>query len=308
MNAIYPEQGAPTPSCHASTLSEVDGRIIAAWFGGEHENHPEVKIYFAEFTDGIWSTPKIIARGRGPHGEPSACWNPVLFKDPEGPLTLFYKIGATIAGWQTFKKTSEDAGLTWSHAEHLGGGIEGPVRNKPIKLGDRLICPSSTEPSWRAWLTYFSIQQSDRWTLIGPLNDIAEFQAIQPTLLTHRDGRLQALCRTRQGVIAETWSEDQGDSWSAMKSTGLPNPNSGIDAVTLKDGRHLLVYNDTVKVRSQLSVAISEDGERWDKIEELESGVGEFSYPAVIQVSNCDVHITYTNQRTTISHRVLSQL
>ena len=88
MNAIYPEQCAPTPSCHASTLAEVEGRIIAAWFGGEHENHPEVKIYFAEFTDGIWSTPKIIARGRGPHGEPSACWNPVLFKDPEGPLTF----------------------------------------------------------------------------------------------------------------------------------------------------------------------------------------------------------------------------
>jgi hypothetical protein len=62
-------------------------------------------------------------------------------------------------------------------------------------------------------------------------------------VLFHRDGRLQALCRTRNGVIVTTWSNNGGRKWSPLEAVDLPNPNSGIDAVTLADGRQLLVYN-----------------------------------------------------------------
>ena len=99
------------------------------------------------------------------------------------------------------------------------------------------------------------------------INDGEEFSAIQPSILTYDDGRMQVLCRTRQGVIAQSWSEDQGKTWSKMSATRLPNPNSGTDAVTLRDGRQLLVYNHTTRRgpfpsgRNMLNVALSNDGQ-----------------------------------------------
>jgi len=86
----------------------------------------------------------------------------------------------------------------------------------------------------------------------------------------------------------------------------LPNPNSGIDAVKLEDGRVVLVYNHTKSGRSPLNLAVSEnDGESWSTPHVLEARPGEFSYPAVIQSANGNLHITYTWNRVRIKHVVL---
>jgi predicted neuraminidase len=85
------------------------------------------------------------------------------------------------------------------------------------------------------------------------------------------------------------------------------NPNSGIDAVTLKDGRHVIVYNPTKRGRSPINVAISSDGKTWKDIVTLENEPGEeFSYPAVIQTSDGKVHISYTWKRKKMKHVILS--
>ena len=102
----------------------------------------------------------------------------------------------------------------------------------------------------------------------------------------HPGGKLQAVGRTRAGRVFETWSEDAGQAWSPMTLTELPNPSAGTDAVTLKDGRHLLVYNHTPKGRTPLNVAISGDGRKWVAAHVLESEPGEYSYPAVIQAAD----------------------
>ena len=80
----------------------------------------------------------------------------------------------------------------------------------------------------------------------------------------------------------------------------LPNPNSGIDAVALQDGRVVLVYNHTDRGRSPLNLAVSSDGEQFRMFYSLEEGNGEFSYPALIQAANGDLLITYTWDRKTI--------
>src|SRR5437762_12292946 len=100
------------------------------------------------------------------------------------------------------------------------------------------------------------------WDQVGPLNG-KEFQAIQPTILRYGPGRLQVLCRTKEKVIAESWSADEGKTWGPMAATALPNPNSGIDGVVLRDGRALLVYNHTPQGRTPLHVAVSADGKDW---------------------------------------------
>lgn len=80
----------------------------------------------------------------------------------------------------------------------------------------------------------------------------------------------------------------------------LPNPNSGIDAVALKDGRVVLVFNNTTKGRTPLNLAVSEDGEHFTVFATLEDAPGEYSYPAIIQGSNGDLYITYTWDRKSI--------
>jgi len=103
-------------------------------------------------------------------------------------------------------------------------------------------------------------------------------------------------------------------TWGKMALTALPNPNSGTDAVTLKDGRQLLVYNHNTrdktksKGRSPLNVAVSRDGKTWLAalvLEDDPNAPSGFAYPAVIQTSDGLVHISYTWERKRIKHVVL---
>lgn len=131
--------------------------------------------------------------------------------------------------------------------------------------------------------------------------------AIQPTILLHPSGKIQILCRSRQSQVLTSWSEDNGAHWTKLAPAGIPNPNSGIDAVTLKDGRHLLVYNHQTSGRNTLHVGLSDDGINWKAAVLLENDTkeSEFSYPAVIQSNDGMVHITYTWNRKQIKHVVL---
>jgi predicted neuraminidase len=169
-----------------------------------------------------------------------------------------------------------------------------------------LLCGSSTEDQgWRVHMEWTS-DQGRTWQRSAALNDGKTLGAIQPTILQHAGERLQILCRSRGvGKIVQAWSDDLGASWSGLEPTALPNPNSGLDAVTLRDGRHVLVYNHTRHSRSPLNVAISPDGQRWFTAASLETRPGEYSYPAIVQGPNGLIHVSYTWQRRKIRHVVL---
>ena len=137
------------------------------------------------------------------------------------------------------------------------------------------------------------------------LNEPNRFSAIQPTILVHSVTRIQILCRTEQGVIAESWSSDGGRTWSELKATALPNPSAGIDAVVLPDGRFLLAYNPSARDRHMLAVSLSTDGVAWSPPFVVEQGPGEYSYPAMIVTRDGHVHLTYTWRRERIAHVTL---
>jgi predicted neuraminidase len=309
-------QQAPFKQCHASTTAETSSGLVAAWFGGTREGHADVGIWVSRHEGGQWTAPMEAANGMVSDTERYPCWNPVLFQPKTGPLLLFYKMSSKKPGpsyWLGMLTTSQDGGRTWSKPSRLPDGIIGPVKNKPLQLpSGALLCPSSTENE--GWRVHFE-RTSDlgkTWQVIGPINDGKEIGAIQPSILAHSGGPLQALGRTRQGKVFEVWSEDEGKTWGKMALTELPNPNSGIDALTLADGRHLVAYNHTGLVpgkwggrRSPLNVAVSKDGKQWQAALVLESAPAEFSYPAVIQTADGLVHITYTWKRQSIKHVVL---
>ena len=297
---------APFPQCHASTIVQAKDGLVAAWFGGTREKHPDVGIWVARHEAGKWTAPVEVANGVQPDGKRHPCWNPVLFQPKTGPLMLFYKVGPSPSSWWGMLRTSTDAGKTWGNATRLPDGILGPIKNKPVQLanGD-LLSPTSTEHE--GWRVHFerSRDLGQTWEIIGPVNDGKEFGAIQPSILFHGGGKLQALGRTKQGKVFQVWSEDEGKTWGKMTATTLPNPNAGTDAVTLRDGRHLIVYNHTKNGRSPLNVAVSKDGREWQAAAVLENESGEYSYPAVIQSTDGLVHIVHTWKRQRVKHVVL---
>jgi len=296
---------APFPQCHASTICEVNGQLTAAWFGGERESAKDVEIWSARHDGSKWSAPVSIANGiDGEKRFPT--WNPVLFQPKGAPLTLFYKVGPHPDEWWGMKKTSPDQGVTWNRAERLPTGILGPIKNKPVQLASgEIIAGSSTEHD--GWRVHFerSSDGGKTWQRTEVIADPQKFGAIQPTILIHTSGDLQALCRSRKQKIVETWSRDGGRTWSDLQATILPNPNSGIDAVTLRDGRHLVIYNHTTKGRSPLNIAASRDGKTWQAALVIESEPGEYSYPAIIQTADGLVHATYTWKRQRVKHAVI---
>lgn len=341
---------ASFPECHGSTIAELpNGDLVAAFFGGTKERNPDCVIWVCRKEKGSkqWTAPVEVADGVQSPTLRKACWNPVLYQVPGGELLLFYKIGLNVPDWTGHVIRSADGGRTWSKSEQLPDGILGPVKNKPEWIDGRIISPSSTEGEggWRVHLE-ISDDRGKTWRKVGPLaaaealptplqkagesltpdnTDDPEagdaiatagkhtILAIQPSILVHKDGRLQLLCRSRNGFLATAWSSDRGETWTELSLSNVPNNNSGTDAVTLKDGRHLLVYNNFRTVpgerkgpRTPLTVAMSEDGINWTPVLVLEdSPVSQYSYPSVIQGKDGKVHIVYTWRRQRIKYRKL---
>ena len=310
IDAEFVFETAPFASAHASTIVDTRDGLVAAWFGGTREGAADVGIWLSRRERGAWTAPIEIATGAQPDGARHPCWNPVLVDGP-GALLLFYKVGPSPQTWWGMARTSRDGGRTWSEARRLPEGILGPIKNKPVRLSDgALLAGSSTESTDRPsrWRVHFERTTDDgvTWTTSVPAADEGPaIDAIQPSILVHPNGTLQAVGRTRSQRIFETWSADGGRTWSPIALTSLPNPNSGIDAVTLRDGRQLIVYNHTTQGRSPLNVAVSRDGRTWKPSLVLESDPGEYSYPAVIQGADGLVHITYTWKRQRIKHVVV---
>jgi predicted neuraminidase len=320
---------APYPEAHASTILEIaetgGGVLGAAWFGGTKERNPDVEIWFARCEGGRWGEPVSVANGLQPDGTRHPTWNPVLFQPPGSDLILFYKVGPTPQDWWGMVVTSSDGGRGWSTPRRLPDGILGPIKNKPVVLADGAwLSPSSVEAgegvgadAGAGWSLHFE-RSDDRgatWTKSEPVASPLNIDAIQPSVLFHPDGVLQAVARTRQGVVASTWSKDGGRTWSPLGAVDLPNPNSGTDAVTLADGRQLIIYNPTAHAadtpgkgpRWPLAVALSGDGVHWRNVLTLETAplTSGYAYPAVIQTSDGLVHMTWTWDRKRIRHAVV---
>ncbi len=315
-------ESAPYPQVHASTVVEMPRGLVAAWFGGTREKNPDVGIWLARHEGGRWTPSVEVANGiqhRRPDGTMHRypTWNPVLFQPRSGPLLLFYKVGPNAQSWWGMQMQSADGGRTWSVPQRLPEGIFGPIKNKPVQLpnGDILAPVSYETPEQPSkWSVHFERTRDlgKTWELIGPVNDGIAIQAIQPSILFLGGERLLAIGRTRQNRLFEVASNDGGATWGALTLGTLPNPNSGTDAVTLRDGRHLIVYNHGQSnpgkwggKRTPLNVAVSRDGRVWQAALVLESEAGEDSYPAVIQAADGLAHVTYTWKRQRIKHVVL---
>ena len=342
------------PQAHSATIAETTkGDLVATYFGGTRERNPDVCIWVSRKPKGSdeWTAPQLVADGvfktgseeaklaglsgldstnvsadkgpiidksvrKNPEGwQRKACWNPVVYQIPGGDLIIYFKIGNKVADWTGWLVRSKDGGKTWSKREPLQEEFLGPIKNKPIINKGRLIAPTSIEEGgWRLYFEY-SDDMGKTWKRTDFVKADEGVKAIQPAIMVLADGRLAAVARTRSEHIGITYSSDNGLTWSKLELIDTPNNNSGLDAVTLKDGRHALICNDRpipkgIKngkgARTPLSVMLSDDGVNWRHWVTLEdSPINQYSYPSIIQTSDGKLHCIYTWRRQRIKHVVL---
>jgi predicted neuraminidase len=314
----------PTPSCHASTIVETrSGALLAAWFGGTAEGRPDVAIWGSrKEKGGSWSAPAELVRETN-----IATFNPVLFHTGDGLLWLYYKFGPHPTGWTAGRRFSKDQGRTWSAIDHLPAGLWGPIRSKPLVMPDGLIVSGTSSESYHSWAAWIerSSDHGATWTKHGPITvpmpapsqstasragDSDPFAwerthgIIQPVVIHMGGKRLRLFARATNniGKVCVADSSDLGITWTAARPIDVPNPNSGVDVVRLKDGRLVMIYNHTARGRSPLNLGVSADGERWNMFHTLEPEPGEYSYPAIVQGSDGSLHMTYTWKRQKIKY------
>jgi predicted neuraminidase len=298
----------PFAACHAATVAALPGgTLIAAWFAGTVEGHPDTAIWGARRTTSGWSSPHRLVKVRE-----QAHWNPVLLQAPDGMLHLWWKVGDSPQTWSTWTMLSADGGERWSAPRELVPGDvggRGPVKNKPITLSDGpWLAPASRETA-ECWEVF--VDRSDdsgrTWEAGSalPLDPVLTgLGVIQPALWESAPGHVHMLMRSTCGRICRSDSCDGGRTWSAVVPTELPNNNSGIDLARLVDGRLVLACNPVAgnwAARTPLALLVSGDnGTSWRHWRDLETGAGEYSYPSIIPVPG-SVAVVYTWRRERIA-------
>lgn len=292
------------PSCHCATIVETPcGDLLAAWYAGAYETAPDQAIFCARRSLGAtsWTPPEVLLDTPG-----HADGQPLLFVDPRGRLWFLW---VTIEGpgrWNDASimgRFSTDDGHTWSEMRYLRREWGWMIRNKPIILDTgEILLPLYDERQWHTVMG-ISADAGESWEFGGEI--ITHPGNIQATVIQRADGTLLALMRTggTRGHLWQATSTDRGRSWSRAVRGPFPNPNSGIDMVRLANGHLVLAFNNTPQGRTPLNVALSTDeGRTWPVVRALETSLGEYSYPAIIQARDGMIHLVYTWRRETIRH------
>lgn len=270
-----------------------DGRLWLYYKFGSHPVSWTAGRLWSEDDGNTWSKAEHL---------PAGLYGPVRTK----PLIL--EDGTIVSGtsvesyrsWSCWIERSTDNGATWTKIGPItvSTGIAGP----PL-AGETKPAGSGSEDGQKGTSRSSAVREDFRTSYFTAAQQFTE-GIIQPSIVSLGRNwlRLYARSTARTGKICVADSSDGGVTWTQARQIQLPNPNAGVDAVALRDGRVVLVYNHTESGRTPLNLAVSRDGEHFRMFQVLESEPGEFSYPAIIQGSDGDLHITYTWHRRRIRY------
>jgi len=110
----------------------------------------------------------------------------------------------------------------------------------------------------------------------------------------------------RRGFDGNVWravSHDEGRTWSGPVPTNLRNPDAPVDIkVSQTSGRLLITFDDSYQVRCPLCVGISSDEGQTFHVRDVESQVGFYPYPKLLQSQDGLWHLFYSYDYRHIQH------
>jgi predicted neuraminidase len=311
------------PYKHPACITELhNGDLYLVFYGGKGEYANDTSVFGSRKKKGSpqWSQPRVIA-----HDPFRSVGNGVIWEAPDRTLWLFYvvRFGDTWSKSRIAAKISSDSGETWSDSSLIALDEGMMVRGRPIVLsnGDYLLPvyhevgddrESVGAGSTSLFLRYQT--KTKEWTPTGRIRSAKG--NIQPAAVEVSPGRLIAYCRrgggygpATDGWLVRAESNDYGQTWSEGADSKFPNPNAAVDFLKLRNGRLLLVYNDSMTQRTPLTVAVSTDQDKsYPHRKNIADGPGDFAYPVAIQTSDGKIHVVYTSdRRSTIRHAVFEE-
>jgi len=238
----------------------------------------------------------------GKDGPPPWTWQDIIILKPGDEFSELMKTG--------LEELKADDGM-WAeyalpYSEMLVEAAKDPqksdigwmTRTRPLVLpSGRILLPLYSD-GFNASLMAISDDLGENWRASKPIIGLGP---IQPTLAQRNNGDIIALCRDSGRAperVMRSLSRDDGETWTLARDIDLPNPGSSLALVGLRDGRWVLIYNDTEAGRRRLAAALSEDeGETWPwqrYLDDDAEGRDSFSYPTAIQTKDGRVHVTYS--------------
>ncbi len=299
------------------------GRIWGCWTGTG--DRPDTYFILATSDDGgnTWSKPRLVIGAADPSGKPqrrALVGN--VWTDPLGRVWLFFDqslvgfFDGRAGDWYIRCDNPDAAEPVWSKPVRIADGC---TLNKPtvLKNGDWLLpvslwtrekinpakfCEAHRDLDVNRMANVFvSTDQGNTWTRRGgvafPESDFDEHMIVEL-----RDGRLWMHARTKYGM-AESYSTDQGRTWSEPKPATIKNVSARFFIRRLASGRLLLVKNgptdQRLPKRSHMSAFLSDDdGKTWRGGLLLDQRAG-VSYPDGFQAPDGLIHILYDWNRHT---------
>jgi predicted neuraminidase len=316
--------GSESEMVHVASICEMpNGRLAASWYGGTREGARDTVVYVAVRDPGqsSWSTPRVVvdrvSASRELRRYVKKVGNPLIFADSENRLWLLY-VTITIGGWSGSSlnvKISYDGGMNWSGSRRLTlspfFNVSELVRNNAVPMsGGSFAIPIYHECVGKfpeiLWIRLSGETFRFRKTRMAGGRTFT-----QPTIVPYEARGAIALYRNCSGkrAVGMATTRDAGDTWSEPHTIGLPNPDSGLNALLLTEGRILLAFNDSPTDRENLQLAVSYDkGAKWLRVGRIEEGPGdEFSYPYMIVGRDRCIHLVYTWRRKRIKHVVFNE-
>jgi predicted neuraminidase len=191
-------------------------------------------------------------------------------------------------------------GLAEHAADKLFCRLGWMTRAHPFVLdGARLIVPLYSD-GFSFSLMAITDDWGQSWHVSAPLVAAGN---IQPSIVKRQDGSLYTLMRDNGPApkrLHQSESHDRGETWSDVTDTDLPNPGSGAEVISLRNGHWVLIGNDTERGRNSLAVQISDDeGKTWKWKRHLEYDTpgpeaGSYHYPSMIQAADGTLHVSYS--------------
>jgi predicted neuraminidase len=269
---------------HAAAITALpNGQLFAVWFGGQREGGTDVKIYAADYKDGAWSPQRVLATPAQTMAETGRfvrkLGNPVAFVTPQGELWVVY-VSVALGGWAASQLNlivSPDLGKSWQPARRL---ITEPFLNISTLVKGPPVFFENGDIGLPVY--YEMAGKSGELLTLSPAGEVRRvtrmdhgLRSLQPIVLVETPARAVSLLRDGDDLpphrVWRTETTDAGQHWSPLTQTDLPNPNSALSALRLKDGGLLAVANDVENERFRLSLLLStDDGQHWRVIHRFE--------------------------------------